>query len=310
MMTKIIIYSAAVMLLSAVQVRAQTPAFELDAITSYGIGAVAYEISAEDMFDSVRSRLEFPIDGIYGGVQGVYNTGKHLTGFQNISFGFKLISNLTDPDDDMNDFDWWNERLVGDTKSEAESETVQLEVFMRTDFVYRPDFILSGVAGFRYENYKFDIYGLDGYYLPPIGDGSRASLDYDIRVLNYEMTHKLFYCGLEGQVPLSDSVTAEGRAVMGIGFADDRDDHILRDKISTGEYITVTGEAAAYLIWYLSSADAAARFYIKGGLEAYVITGSGEQDQVFEDGSASFYGIDAELDMTLVTAAAMLGCAF
>ena len=307
---KILYTVIAVMLFCGLQVRAEQPGFELEAVSAIGSGAVAYELSAGNIFGSIKSRLEFPLDGVYAGVEGVYNSGVNIGGVENISFGVRLLTNLTDPDDDMNDFDWWNGALVGDTDSEAEAKSFSMDLFIRTDVVYRPDFILSGIAGFRYEDYQFDIYGLDGYYLPPLGDGSHVSVDYGIKVLTYDMTHNLFYGGLEGRVIMTDSITAVGKMTLGIGWADDRDDHILRSKISKGEYVTLSADVSGYLIWYLSPADAAAGFYLKAGVEAYGMAGSGEQDQVFEDGSASFYGIDVDLDLAFVSGRAMLGCTF
>jgi len=301
---------AAAMLFCTLSLRAEKPQFELEAITAVGSGDVAYEISAGNAFGSVKSRLEFPLDGVYAGVEGVYNTGVHIGGVKNLSFGVKLLTNLNDPDDDMNDFDWWNGALVGDTDSEAEAKSFSMDLFMRTDVVCRPDFILSGIVGFRYEDYQFDIYGLDGYYLPPLGDGSHVSVDYGLKVLTYDMTHNLFYGGLEGRIIMTDSITAVGKMTLGIGWADDRDNHILRSKISKGEYVTLSADISGYLIWYLSAADAAAGFYLKAGVEAYGMAGSGEQDQVFEDGSASFYGIDVDLDLAFVSGRAMLGYTF
>ncbi len=290
------------------EVKADKSAFEIEAVGAYGVGDMAYEISASALGESVRSRLEFPLDGFYVGANAEYNVGGHYYGVQNFTIGFKFLTNASDPEDDMNDFDWWNGRLVGDTKSEAEVSSYIVDLSLKGDLVCRHDFVFSGIVGFRYENYDFDIFGVDGYYLPPIGDGSAVYMSPDNHVLAYEMTHGWFYGGIDGRIIMTDSLVAEGSGVIGVGFIDDRDDHILRDKISTSEYISISSKITGYIVWYLAPPEAATRFYLKVGGEFFVMVGNGEQDQYFEDGSASFYGIDSEIDMTFITANAMLGC--
>ena len=295
-------------LLSVCDAIADKPVFEIEAVSSYGTGDIAYEISASSLRNTVRSRLEFPLDGLYLGANANYNIGAQFCGVQNLTFGFKFLTNVTDPDEDMNDFDWWNGKLVGDTESEAEASSYILDFSLQGDLVYRPDFVFSGIVGFRYESYEFDIYGVNGYYLPPIGDGSDVFLSLDNHVLAYEMTHSWFYGGIEGRVIITDSLVAEGSGVIGVGFVDDQDDHILREKISTSEYISISSKLTGYLIWYLVPPDASMRFYLKAGGEIYTMYGEGEQDQHFEDGRDSFSGIDSEIEMTFISVNAMFGC--
>ena len=281
----------------------------IEAIGSIGVGETAYEISASEMGSSIRSRLEFPLDGLYVGADACYNTGIQFGGAQNLSFGAKFLTNVTDPSEDMNDFDWWNGFLVGDTASEAEASSYMIDLYMKGDMVCQQQIVIRGVIGFRHEEYAFDVYGFEGYYLPPIGNGP-VSLDSDTLALTYEMTHDWIYGGMEGQLIMTDSLLAEGSVVIGIGVVEDRDDHVLRDKISEGEFVSVSTKMAAHLVWYLAPPSAERRPYLKVGVDAMVMAADGEQDQEFEDGSAGFYGIDDEIELTFVTADAMVGCDF
>ena len=281
----------------------------LEAIGAVGVGDTAYEISASEMGSSIRSRLEFPLDGVYAGADACFNTGGRVAGIQNLSFGARFLANVTDPSEDMNDFDWWNGRLVGDTASDAESSSYMVDLYIKGDMVCHKQIVIRGICGLRHEEYSFDIYGFEGYYLPPIGNGA-ASLDSDTLALTYEMTHSWIYGGIEGQLNMTDSLFAEGSVVIGIGTIEDRDDHVLRDKISTGELVSFGSKMAAHLVWYLAPPSAGWRPYIKAGIDAMAVVAEGEQDQEFEDDFTEFKGIDEEIELTFVTVDAIVGCDF
>ncbi len=283
--------------------------FTVEAIGALGVGETAYEISAAAIGSSIRSRLEFPLDGVYVGADGRYNIGNRFKGIQNLTIGLKFLTNSTDPSESMNDYDWVNGLLVGDTASDTEASSYIVDLYLKGDLVCDPQIIVRGVIGFRHEEYAFDIYGIEGFYLPPIGNG-RVTLDNNTLALTYEMKHNWAYGGIEGQLIMTDSLRAGGGAVVGIGAISDRDDHVLRDKISKGEFVSVATKMDAHLIWYLARASAAYRPYVKAGIEALVMVADGEQDQRFEDSSTEFSGIDDKIEMTFVTAGAMVGCNF
>ena len=283
--------------------------FSLEAIGALGAGETAYEISASDGDMSIRSRLEFPLDGAYVGADGCFNFGGEICGVKNLSVGVKFLTNISDPGEDMNDYDWVNGGLVGDTASDTEVTSLQLDFYLKGTLISQRSIAIGGICGFRHEDYAFEIYGLDGIYLPPIGDGSRAFMPSDTLVLTYDMTHDWVYGGVEGELIMSDSLSAEGSLVAGIGFIEDRDDHVLRGKVSEGDFISFSVKAAAHVVWYISAPAAATRIYVKAGVEALSMLANGEQDQSFEDGS-SFKSIDDEIEMTFVTGNAMVGCDF
>ncbi len=281
----------------------------LEGIGGIGAGDTAYEISASDASTTIRSRLEFPLDGLYVGVDGSLVTGAGTPSFNNITVGLKFLTNISDPEEDMNDYDWINGFLVGDTASDAEASTMLIDFYLKGDLLANNSMTIRGVGGVRYESYDFEIYGLNGYYLPPIGAGP-AFMSSDILVLTYEMTHSSVYGGLEGELSIGSSLVASGGATLGIGMVEDRDDHVLRDKISEGEFFSVYMTLSAYLTWYLAPPDAASRLFIKGGFETMAMTADGEQDQSFEDGTPGYNGIDDEIELSFVTGNAVVGCEF
>jgi hypothetical protein len=283
--------------------------FSVEAIGAMGAGDVAYEISASGGGDTIKSRLEFPLDGTYVGADARFNMGGQIAGVKNVTFGAKLLTNISDPSEDMNDYDWINGRLVGDTASDTEARSMLLELYFKGDIITQRSIIIRGIAGFRHEDYAFEIYGLDGYYLPPIGDGPETASS-DLLVLTYDMTHDWVYGGIEGELTLSDSFSVEANMAMGIGFIEDRDDHVLRGKISEAEFVSFSIKAAVHVVWYITDPMASTRFYVKAGVEGLSMVATGEQDQYFEDGSAGFYSIDDEIEMTFVTGNAMVGCDF
>jgi len=281
----------------------------LEAIGAVGVGDTAYEISASELGTSIRSRLEFPLDGVYAGADACFNTGGQVMGIQNFSIGARFLANVTDPSEDMNDYDWVNGFLVGDTGSEAESSSYMIDLYIKGDVVTQEQIVISGICGVRREEYSFEIYGFEGYYLPPIGDGP-VSLDSDTLALTYDMEHTWIYGGIEGQLIMTDSLRAEGSIVVGIGKIEDRDDHVLRDKISTGELVSVASKVAAHLVWHLAPPSAGWRPYLKAGVEGMTVMAEGEQDQEFENEYLEFKGIDEEIELTFATVEAIFGCDF
>ena len=287
-----------------------TPHFQVEGISSYTAGELAYEISASSSGNTIKSRLEFPLDATYAGLSALYNTGKPYHGIKNISLGMHVLTNITDPDSKMKDYDWLNGRKIGDTSSDAKSASVIADIFARGDITRINRTLMRGLIGYRYENHRFDIYGLDGYYMSPLGDGSHQFIADDIRVLEYEMTQHLIYGGAEGIIKLSENLIAQGQAILGLGYIEDKDNHLLRGKISTSQYIAASGKLSAHLTWYFSPENAPARFYVKGGVEYVGMAGSGKQDQKFDDGSEDYKDIDSDIEMQTLTAMAMIGCKF
>lgn len=282
----------------------------VEAIGAMGAGETAYEISASSGGDTIKSRLEFPLDGTYVGADARFNMGGQIAGVKNVTFGAKFLTNISDPSEDMNDYDWANGRLVGDTASDTEARSMLLELYCKGDILTQRSIIIRGIAGFRHDDYAFEIYGLDGIYLPPYGDGSRVFMPSDNLVLTYDMTHDWVYGGIEGELTLSDYFYLEANMAMGIGYIEDRDDHVLRGKVSEAEFVSFSVKAAAHVIWYITDPTAPTRFYVKAGVEGLSMVATGEQDQSFEGDDLTYKGIDDEIEMTFVTGNAMVGCDF
>lgn len=304
-----IISAIALLAISTATINAGESGFDLEVIGAVGGGTLAYEISASGPLGSIKSRLEFPLDGVYAGLQGIYHSDYTSKTLHNLAFGIKILTNLSDPSGDMNDYDWWNGEKIGDTQSDAESDTILLDMFAKAGIWQRDNLSIGGIAGLRYENYQYDIYGVEGVYRPPIGDGYIYETSAT-RVLTYEMTHTWLYGGIDSALAINSSIDLQGHLLLGIGYISDEDNHLLRSKVSTSDYISFSTEAGAYLIWYLSQPNAPQRFYVKAGGEIYGMLASGSQDQTFGDGTPNNNNIDADIDMLFVSARAMLGCSF
>jgi hypothetical protein len=185
------------------------------------------------------SELEFPLDIYLTGLD--FSINGLVGNPSDWQSRFTYLFNANDPDNSMKDSDWVRipdagfDRLVVYSESAAEVKATHLEVCGRARFTKEGRFTIDGLLGFRYQNFKYDMFGVDGWYLD--GDLNRISFSDNPGeiVLKYEIKYYIPYAGLASQIDVVHPVTADIRLLVSpLAMTDDFDNHVLRYKTAEG----------------------------------------------------------------------------
>jgi len=265
----------------------------------YTTGDSSYHISFDEplaLGGHGESELEFPIANVMAGAKLILGTSYAKDNRK--TRGRLCVRLLRTIDKDagiMKDSDWIeNDAAFGKaphkgkdlyTESDAELEGMLFDAVWAYHFSLGPNWSLGPMLGFRYEELKYEIYGYRGYYWkePVCGHG---------KVLDYQVIHKVPFIGLSSETLLG----CKDQLLLGIAFgysnwveAKDRDDHLLRFKLSQGEC-----EGAAYLLTLNLDWQFYPGWVLGVGAEYVDIDTSGKQYQGFYDGPS--VGITYEVD--------------
>ena len=272
---------------------------ELGPELRYTAGDSAYHISFDEPWargGHGESELEFPIANFFAGAKVIVGTTYRKNSIR--SRGRLCLRLLRTIDNDagiMKDSDWIeNDAAFGKaphegkdlyTESDAELEGMLFDAIWAYHFSLGPNWGLGPMLGFRYEELHYEIYGYRGYYWtePVCGQG---------KVLDYQVIYKIPFIGLSSETLLG----GKDQLLLSMGFgysnwveARDRDDHLLRFKLSEAEC-----EGTAYLL----TLNLDWRFYpgwvLGVGAEYVDIDTSGKQHQGFYAGPS--VGIAYEVD--------------
>ncbi|UCC43215.1 MAG: omptin family outer membrane protease [Candidatus Zixiibacteriota bacterium] len=178
---------------------------------------------------SVKSQLEYPLDCAVAG--GRVEIQYFSQGRPEIGCSVGIMANAETVTGKMRDRDWIDDRLVGDTDSEARTWFFQLDLEISKRLAGRDSLSLFVVGGFRLQRISQDLVGLDGRYF---NDSTRIwdPVHLEVPVGGYEITYSLPFVGLKPQIQRG-SLTASVKAAMVLVFASDQDHHLLRN--FTGE---------------------------------------------------------------------------
>ncbi len=265
----------------------------------YTAGDSTYHISFEEPWalgGHGESELQFPIANVMAGVKVIAGTtyGKNSRKSKG-RLCFRLLKSIDKDAGIMKDSDWIeNDAAFGKaahegkdlyTESDAELEGMLFDLIWAYHFSLGPNWALGPMLGFRYEKLQYEIYGYRGYYWtePVYGQG---------RVLDYQVIYKIPFIGLSSETLLGGN--NQLFLSMGLGYSDwvearDRDDHLLRFKLSEAEC-----EGVAYLLTLNLDWRFYPRWVLGVGAEYVDIDTSGKQHQRFYDGPS--VGITYEVD--------------
>jgi outer membrane protease len=239
-------------------------------------GHTTYRIS-DSFFDtttgrieSVESELEFPLNTwLFGLEAGAYTKDPSerdllritLTGLVTVGHGSgnmkdsDFISDGIESQPPPAGIGATNPGLDIYSESDASLSDRTLEV-KATYNIWTNDRIAFGpLAGYRYEHFQYEISNLR-----QVGFGPYAAAGFTInqpgRILDYEITYNIPYLGLHSEALLSGKF----RTAVDIGFspfttARDRDDHLLRTKLSTGDTSGLAYLVALNLQWNIGEKD-------------------------------------------------------
>ena len=215
-------------------------------------GHTTYHISSYDATGGVESELEFPLNATLLGLDGGY-ISRNGKGQEVFRMGLQWITNLSSGSGKLKDSDWLTDSVdiaaVGsahpglDIYSESDIALTANIIDLRASYNFWPSeqLAIGPLAGVLYQNFQFDASNVHqvgyGPYAPAY-TGSSPGL-----VLTYEVTYTVPYFGVHTEMPFNSRF----QAFLDLGYspwasADDRDDHVLRGKLSTG-----TTSGSAYL---------------------------------------------------------------
>lgn len=223
------------------------------------------------------SELTFPLDAVFGVVKAeAIFVDKYVV-------GLKVKNNISDPDDNMEDRDWITPsnpaRLDIYSNSEVTdfSATV-IDVDASYRFMRRGTFSLAAGIGYMYQDFEYETAlirqwspsGLWGYDY--VGNGSLSII--------YEVESDIPYISFTGNFKPSPSVQINGRIAVAPWInVKDKDQHLLRDKVNTGDL-----DGSAVMVSLEGEYDITQSFYVTAGLDYTHIEADGDMN-------AYFYGL-------------------
>jgi len=277
--------------------------FEFAPGVKYSLGETEYILEAQGIDTAgnriyVKSQLEFPLDGFMVGGTMRFTVDPLDPKPWFIEAG--AFTNLTDPKGVMRDRDWSNSwqspsgvdvylgsvMEVSNTESDAQMNSVLLNFRFGKAVAMTEKSEVDLFAGFRYHRIDQKIIGLKGFQYNTDGD----SLFYfdlpGLRGIDYTINYYLPHAGIEGALALGENASMKAHGAYAIVLVNDRDDHLLRQKISTSS-LTGNGFIGGGEITFAMSRGRKTPVYLTLSGEFAYYSASGTQTQEFYDNDPS-----------------------
>ena len=270
---------------------------EIGLETRYVQGDSTYYISGVDPgLGSWASELEFPLNNLMAGMSFIIGTRHEKNPKQTKArLCLTWLRVVKKTAGTMKDSDWIeNDAAYGEpphagrdiyTESDAQLQGTIFDMNYAHHFRLNNSWTLGPMVGVRYQELEYDIYGYRGYWY-------NRAISSTEKALEYEITYKIPYIGVGSDLLFGKNIQFQLNLTIAYSDwtkAEDRDDHILRYKLSEGY---CQGEA------YLIKGNLDWRFYpnwILGlGAEYVDIDTSGRQHQSFYSGP--FVGITYDVN--------------
>ena len=223
------------------------------------------------------SELSFPLDAVFGVVDAeAVIINKYV-------IGLKVKKNVSDPNDNMEDRDWitGSDPYLLDIYSESkitDFSAFVIDVDVSYRFFDNDKVLLAAGVGYMYQDFEYTTAliqqwspsGYMGYDF--VGDGGTS--------LIYEVDFNMPYLMIAGQFNIIPALRVDGRfAVAPWMKVEDKDQHLLRSKVNTGDL-----DGSAIMLSAEAAYDFTAHIFVTAGLDYTYITADGDMD-------ATFYGI-------------------
>jgi outer membrane protease len=280
-------------------------ALEVSARTAYLGGNTSYEISATDGSSSVRSRLEFPIQGVAAGLHAsVAKAARRgwwvfeLTGLHTLGelAGTMRDSDWIDGPAETSEVGSRHDGLDIFSTSRASLTALVLDLRASREISLTPSLRIAPLAGVLYQRFAYTVRDLAqvGY-----GPWYRATASVPGDVATYDVSYVVFYAGARGAVSAGPFTAALDLWVSPFAFAHDEDDHLLRSKRSSTDATGLAAQARTEARLALGARDALS---LEGAV--VVISTTGTQTQLFYAGPNQGQGaqIGADVDSVRWTA--------
>lgn len=281
----------------------------------YVQGDSTYYISGVDpVLGSWASELEFPLDNFMAGVNVTIASMHEKNTRQTRSrLSVLWLSIVDDHAGIMKDSDWiQNDAAYGEpfqvgrdlyTESDAQIRGTIFDIDYAYHFKFRNRWTLGPMIGYRSQNFKYEVYDYRGTYwtTPVSGKG---------KVLDYEVTYKIPYVGLSSGLVFGDTDQFQLHLILAYSNwaeAKDRDDHVLRYKLSQGDC-----EGEAHLVEMSLDWNFYSHWVFGLAAEYSDIDTSGVQHQIFYEGPSfgTTYDVDGRISSSFWSAIAKVSYAF
>ena len=223
----------------AAEEAAETPGLHVGVSVSSLFGDTMYEMNAraEDPTDpeelvDIRSRLEFPLDVTLLGVTVSWEPGMATSRRWAVAAG--VHTSVTDPSRKMTDEDWVDSKQLAYTESDGDLSLI----LATTDVSYRlrdgERTAVSLLFHLDYQRMEQQLVGFEGWRGSLFSDqqwpvaGTAPVIDYDVTYVSGQLGAGATYL-VGGHSRLG------ARATVGVAYASDTDDHLLRGRIAEGK---------------------------------------------------------------------------
>lgn len=258
---------------------------------SYSKGSTKYHISEEAGILSQASELEFPLDNALWGLNVLLNSRDPASGLDRSRLSFSWQTSLDHDAGYMKDSDWLGDLFdlayTGDVNpgkdiystSDATVDLNTVDLNYRAVFWPLKEISFEPMAGYRYEHFHYRMSNLHQR-----GQGSYSGMgwdsDADGPVLDYKLDYYIPYIGFGTGINLG----GQARLDFAFGYSNwvsarDRDDHLLRSKLSVGK---CGGSAFLFNTGLFVQIEPAWALRLSGALEDIDTTGM--QYQSYYDG--------------------------
>ncbi len=285
--------------------------FSVGLQAEYLLGNTMYHISEYSGSSGIESELEFPLSTILAGVNLGYHSENHAKrSFFRVDLSAKR--NVDSGSGKVKDSDWLTndmdivevgsahpgKDIYSESDSELKAEIIDVRAIIGSEVGENAKVGL--LLGFRHEKFNYDVSNVNQVGYGPYASSFTGYVSGPVGT--YEVIYDLFYAGLDANFKAGKDFTANARiAYAPSAQAKDRDDHILRSKVST-----CTASGTAYLaslggLWGFSENWSMG---ING--EYLSISTEGTQHQYFYDGSGVTYDIPDKITSSQVAISAAL----
>ena len=244
---------------------------------AYFKGDTIYHID----FPGGASELEFPLNTFLLGPEVGVNF-KNSKKQEIIRLNVKWLTNIDNGSGIMNDSDW----IDGDghsgldiySESKIKLRANIIDVNLIYNFWIIKQLSIGPMLGYKYLKFEYDVSDVNQVGYGPWNPDYTGAVSG--KVLDYEVTYRIPYFGLSSDVLLGKNFQANIKVGYAPGTATkDRDDHILRYKLSEGDTNGYAGFANINVNWNFLP-----HWFLRVGGEYMKIHTTGTQHQSFYAG--------------------------
>ena len=180
----------------------------------------------------IRSRLEFPLDVTLLGVTVSWEPGMPTSRRWGVTAG--VHTNVSDPSSKMTDEDWVDSKQLAYTESDGDLSLI----FATADVSYRlrerERTAISLLFHLDYQRMEQHLVGFEGWRGSLFSD-ERWPVSGTAPVIDYDVTYVSGQLGAGATYLVGGHSRLGARATVGVAYASDTDDHLLRGRIAEGE---------------------------------------------------------------------------